>query len=254
MDNSLEELSIYKLRISMTATKHTQLLAFLKKYAFKNQWVFAYEMQLSTNPHIHACFKCNQMVKRQAMSKYIKRHWESSGNSLYSLVLMSLDDDEDENFGWPILYVGYCIKQKSVYWNGFTVEEIVFIQQKEKEKKAEIAAAKLLRKTQIEQIYVYIEQQVGEIHYDNFRTSPYYYQNTQNKTTAFFTIELITHHTLAWYLKRIEDRLSIMRNGHIYNICYTLCVKLVPYFATNVEKQIIFKLKESQQYNLDTSF
>lgn len=250
---SAKELCTYfKLRIRMNHSKHNQLLAFLNKYSYKKQWVVAYEMQQSTNPHIHACFRtCDLMVKRQSLVKYIKRHWEGAGNRLYSLVSMSLDDDEDEAFGWPIRYLCYLSKQENVYWNVFTESEKKYIANEEKKIKEELAAAKLLRKTQIEQIYAYLQDKTGDIITDNRYTSPYYKQELPGQPQInFYTIETIVKHTLAWYEQRGIERITVMRSGYIYNICYTLCIKLVPHFAVNVSKQLIFKLKDTQEYDL----
>lgn len=195
----------YKLRIDID--HHDDSLTHgLDKYSY------IVENPTGSNPHIHyhliTTFTRDTFVKRvKKLSEYSATESGKHGNGFYSLSLMKPDDN-----GY-LRYDAYLCKQGLPTYHGYSIDEIVEIENFQEKVKVEIASSKKARRTQYQCI-------VDE-----------YFAGAEDGVTGdmVITIQYCVESVVDYYRKN----LILVREFMMQSLIQTLCLHYVPYFRLN---------------------
>lgn len=238
----LESKFIYKLRIRTTREHHNEIIALLNAYS--TEWIFCYEDQDSSNPHIHACLKVNNHDhKRQSIVKRIKRSWPGSGNRFYSLVQMMLCE-EDEECQWPMRYLAYCLKQGTYYEQNIPKEVFERAKELDAQIKKEIKEKKDSRENKLSILGKLIEDKYKLVYCNEELDEKF--QHWEISGTAipfdgdkFLSIDEIVRTVINYYLRFG----FLIRHHYISALCRTLCLRYVPNYEHDYAQKVIYDLK-----------
>lgn len=216
----------YKLRVDTSMDNHQLLLTFFNRYAWKNEYIFAYEDQ-STHPHVHGYFQSD--VQAQTLRAFLRKHF-GSGNSQYSMPSI-----RDETV--PVRLIAYILKQGQYHC---TLPKDVLDTCLEKDKiiKAEIKAKKQARLSvyaQIKETYFKKVFVTNNKLYPNKISLPFQFLDIDNN---YISKKLIVKIVLHFYSTTNRS----VRKFQILSLCQTLSLQYIPGYKQELEDNILDQL------------